>query len=690
MIAAMKVGQGPSMDGELLESEWALASAADDLLQHEPREGAPPSERTEIRIIYTTTDLYIGVWCYDSAPQGIRATERGRDASLEGDDRFLLVIDTAHGHRDAYFFQTNPLGARWDALLTDEGKLENLEWDGRWEVAARVHPWGWGAEIQIPFKTLRIPAMEELLWGIDFGRDLRRQNERVVWSNYQQDFDFQEVSQAGHVTGLQNIDRALNLRVKPYLTTEALGLRSEGSSVTTRDADVGIEDLRYTLTSRVNVNLAVNPDFAQADVDAVQVNLTRFPLFFREKREFFLEDAGLFEFGTGGGNEFFGRPDLKLLHTRRIGLTSSRESIPLLLGGRITSQTPGWTLGVMNVQEREHQQIPGRNFGAYRMKRNLFARSYVGAMATYVQQRGAGHSGTVGIDANFLFLENFRLQGFVVRSESDERSGDGWAAVPFWLEWDSDRLGFEVQQLIVESTFRADAGFVGRTDIRRHVVNTRYSPRPRVSWVRQLEFGANLEYLTDFEWSLQTRDQSIGFRMDLESGDAAEVEYTWNLERLNEPFRVGGQILVPPGVYRNSGFSFQFHPYRGRPVAGFFRVARGDFWGGERTSVEIQPGVRWADWFLTDFGYEVEQVSVPGGSFISHIVDTRIDVNVTNEWLWSTTLQYNDLDDEWGVHFRLNYIYRTGDDVFVVVRRARTMEDRSWSVLVKLTHTLDF
>ena len=169
MIAAMKVGQGPSMDGELLESEWALASAADDLLQHEPREGAPPSERTEIRIIYTTTDLYIGVWCYDSAPQGIRATERGRDASLEGDDRFLLVIDTAHGHRDAYFFQTNPLGARWDALLTDEGKLENLEWDGRWEVAARVHPWGWGAEIQIPFKTLRIPAMEELLWGIDSG-----------------------------------------------------------------------------------------------------------------------------------------------------------------------------------------------------------------------------------------------------------------------------------------------------------------------------------------------------------------------------------------------------------------------------------------------------------------------------------------------------------------------------------------
>ena len=469
-----------------------------------------------------------------------------------------------------------------------------------------------------------------------------------------------------------------------------MGLRSEGSSVATRDADIGIEDLRYTLTSRVNVNLAVNPDFAQADVDAVQVNLTRFPLFFREKREFFLEDAGLFEFGTGGGNEFFGRPDLKLLHTRRIGLTSSRESIPLLLGGRITSQTPGWTLGVMNVQEREHQQIPGRNFGAYRMKRNLFARSYVGAMATYVQQRGAGHSGTVGIDANFLFLENLRLQGFVVRSESDERSGDGWAAVPFWLEWDSDRLGFEVQQLIVESTFRADAGFVGRTDIRRHVVNTRYSPRPRVSWVRQLEFGANLEYLTDFEWSLQTRDQSIGFRMDLESGDAAEVEYTWNLERLNEPFRVGGQILVPPGVYRNSGFSFQFHPYRGRPVAGFFRVARGDFWGGERTSVEIQPGVRWADWFLTDFGYEVEQVSVPGGSFISHIVDTRIDVNVTNEWLWSTTLQYNDLDDEWGVHFRLNYIYRTGDDVFVVVRRARTMEDQSWSVLVKLTHTLDF
>jgi hypothetical protein len=326
----------------------------------------------------------------------------------------------------------------------------------------------------------------------------------------------------------------------------------------------------------------------------------------------------------------------------------------------------------MNVQTREHDGTPARNFGAYRLKRNLLARSYVGVMATHAQDGPAGDNGTVGIDATFLLLENLRVQGFVARSGSSDEPGGGWAAVPLWIEWDSDRFGVDVQQLIVEREFRPDIGFVGRTDIRRQRLNARYSPRPQMRWIRQVEVAAGLEYLSDIEWALQTRDQTIGFALDLESGDSAEIDHTWNLEQQNEPFRVAGRIVVPPGRYRNSGFSLQFRPYNGRPVAGLFSAASENFWGGRRTSFEANPGVRWADWFLTDFGYEIERVSLPGGSFTSHIVQGRVDLNVTNEWLSSTTLQYSALDEEWGLNVRLNYIYRSGDDLFVVVRRALT------------------
>jgi hypothetical protein len=706
VILAASVAEPPLVDGDLSDDVWDRATPVTDFLQQEPTEGGIPSEETEVRILYTSEALFLGIRCLDSQVADLRATERRRDASLDSDDAFWFVLDTAHDRRNSYFFQTNPLGTQWDALVSDEGKLENQEWDGRWEVAARIESWGWAAEVQIPFSTLRIPDRDLTVWGIDFRRFIRRKNEVVSWSNYRRNYSFLEVSQAGDLGGLSELGGEHPLTIKPYA---AGGVLAEDSDVYSRetDLDAGLEELRYGVTSSTTLNLTVNPDFAQAEVDAFRVNLTRFPLFFEEKREFFLEDAGLFEFGTGG-------EDLLLLHTRRIGLTEDREPIPILYGVRLSGQPAGWNLGVMNVQTRSEDDSPAQNYGVYRMKKDLFARSYMGVMSTSVLSDEAPDNVTLGVDGYFLFFENLSLESFFAGSKTESstrpqapsrrrascgggapqpceepESEGAWGAMPLRIGWGTDLLEIQGEYLAIEGDFDPEAGFVERTDIREGSVDFSIGPRPDLSWLRQIELSAGVDYLTDMEGTLLTREQFVSFQLEMESGDAYEIELGRNLEFLDEPFHLADRILVEPGTYRNDGISFQFRPYGGRRASGFFQIAWEDFWGGRLFSIALSPQIRWSDRFITDIDYDLEDVSLPDGEFVSHVVNAVVHLNFTNEWLTSTTLQYSSLDEEWGVNFRLNYIYRTGDDIFFIINQVDTPEGNYWSVFAKFTHTFE-
>jgi hypothetical protein len=681
IILAASVAEPPLVDGDLSDDVWDQATPVTDFLQQEPTEGGTPSERTEVRVVYTPEAVFLGIRCFDSEVAGVQATERRRDASFESDDAFWFVLDTANDNRNSYFFQTNPLGTQWDALVSDEGKLENQEWDGRWEVAARIESWGWAAEVQIPFSTLRIPDRDHSVWGIDFRRFIRRKNEVVSWSNYRRNFSFLEVSQAGDLGGLSELGGEHPLTIKPYV---AGGVLAEDSDVYTRetDLDAGLEELRYGVTSSTTLNLTVNPDFAQAEVDAFRVNLTRFPLFFDEKREFFLEDAGLFEFGTGG-------EDLLLLHTRRIGLTEDREPIPILYGARLSAQPTGWNLGVMNVQTRSEDDSPAQNYGVYRLKRDLFSRSYVGVMSTSVLSDESPDNVTLGVDSYFLFFENLSLESFVARSKTEFEPQGAWGAMPLRIGWGTDLLQIVGEYLAIEENFDPAAGFVERTDIRESSVDVAFGPRPDLSWLRQIELSAGVDYLTDMEGALLTREQFVSFQVEMESGDAYEIEVGRTLEFLDEPFLLADRILVEPGTYRNDLVSFQVRPYEGRRASGFFQVAWEDFWGGRLFSVNLGPQIRWSDRFITDFDYDLEDVSLPDGEFVSHVVNAVFHLNLTNEWLTSTTLQYSSLDEEWGLNFRLNYIYRTGDDIFFIINQVDTPEGNYWSVFAKFTHTLE-
>ncbi|MGH9785127.1 MAG: DUF5916 domain-containing protein, partial [Terriglobia bacterium] len=366
------------LDGVLDEAAWSRADPVTRFLQKEPREGAPASEATAVRIVYDTRNIYFGILCADSDPAGIRATELRRDDSLDNDDIVELILDTFHDRRSGYLFRINPLGTKYDAAVTNDGQTTDANWDENWEVSTRITAQGWVAEIAIPFKSLRFLSAEQVVWGINFHRDIKRKNEEVYWTSHNRDFNFGEVSRAGVLEGLSGI-QGFTLRVKPYFASGGSQVVHSGRTETKHLTDIGIEDAKFLITPQLALDLTVNPDFAQVEVDEAQVNLTRFSQFFPEKREFFQERAGIFEFGT---RERFDQPQVLLFHSRSIGLSADREEIPLYGGLKLTGKEGPLDIGLLNMQTQRDDGTPSQNFRALRVKGNLLARSYVGAIFT--------------------------------------------------------------------------------------------------------------------------------------------------------------------------------------------------------------------------------------------------------------------------------------------------------------------
>src|SRR6266850_7869286 len=351
VITAIKTTVAPDMNGDKGESFGKAAKPAVNFIQREPREGEPASEQTQVRIVYTKDAIYFAVTCLDSEPEKIIATERRRDQSPEKDDSFWIILDTYNDHRNAFLFATNPLGMRFDERITDEGRDINRDWDGEWEVVARRTPTGWTANIKIPFATLRTKGGGKQTWGIDFQRIIRRKNETTYWSNFRRNYTFLNVSQAGKLVGIDDVESGYRLRVKPYVAPRISNIDGNTSPGQGNAFNAGV-DVKYRITPNLTADFTVHPDFAQTDVDEQVVNLTRFPIFFPEKREFFREDLGLFEFGTDTGSGNRDARDLKLFFSRRIGLSSRGEPVPILAGAKVTGKVKGFNVGFINMQTR--------------------------------------------------------------------------------------------------------------------------------------------------------------------------------------------------------------------------------------------------------------------------------------------------------------------------------------------------
>ncbi len=692
-LRAARTSEPIVLDGLLSEESWFQAQPATGFLQKDPQEGEPASEKTEVRILYDTRNLYIGVFCFDSNPTAIRATELRRDDSFSNDDLFEIILDTFHDRRNGYLFRINPRGTQYDATVTNEGQTTNESWDERWEVGAQITEQGWAAEIVIPFKSVRFLNQEGLVWGINFHRTIKRKNEDVFWTAHQRDFEFEEVSRAGHLEGLSDI-QGFTVRVKPYVATGVSRIVEEGQQKTEHLTDIGIEDAKFMLTPQIALDLTVNPDFAQTDVDEAQVNLTRFSRFFDEKREFFQEGSGIFQFGSAGG---FGRPDLRLFHSRRIGLSEDREKIPILAGLKLTGTQGPLELGLLNMQTRRSSPTPGQNFTVARLKANVLGRSYIGAIFTR-NTAGLGAVGNKagGVDASFSFLENLNLRGFLAKTDSAPCEKATWAGQGV-VEWESDRFEFLLEHLSVpsEENFNPDIGFVGREDLKQSVAGFSYRPRPGIALVRQFEFSSSLDYLTNQEGDLETREAELEWGTDFESGDALDLSLSRTFERLVRPFRIrGGEGTVPPGDYEFNEFFMMYRAFRGRKLSGNLQFRTGGFFNGTRTGFDISPQFKPSENLSLEPGYEWNRISLPDSTFTTQEFNGDVNYSFSQKWLTRTTFLLDSQGQEYTLNFRLNYIFRPGDDFFLVYNETRTYGDdgglQNRALIMKFNYSFDF
>jgi len=692
------------VDGNV-ESAWEQSPAATGFLQKEPREGEAATERTEFRVLYDATTLYIAVQNFDSNPAGIIANERRRDGNLGGDDTVSIVLDTFHDHRNAFLFRTNPLGTQYDAQVTDEGRTLNLTWDERWEVSAERDASGWTAEFAIPFKSLRVQESENgMVWGIEVERVIQRKTETSYWNAYRRGFLLENTSQAGHLTGIEQIETGLRLRVKPYLlgggtqTVRKLPPVSGDERfrrVTKNASDVGIEVMKYRITPSLTADLTWNTDFAQSDVDDVQVNLERFPQLFPEKREFFQEGAGIFDFGPVGRGV---RSNLRLFHSRQIGLSPQRRPVPIIGGGRITGNIQGLTVGLLNVQTEAFlpENIAASNYGVLRVKQNILSRSFVGAFLLNREIAGsADFSRVYGMDAIFTFFEHFSADAFFAKSDELDQ-GSRWAYSAS-AKWDSDSFLMGMDYLSLDPKFRDDIGFVRRTDLKRLLPTIAFRPRPRVSWIRQLEFSGSWDYQMNTSNRLIARVDKYGFQAWFQDGGAFEIyPFVYQLDRVDKAFEISDGVFVPAGDHQWNvvDMSYTFSPRR--RVSGVIDLGRRyGYYGGNMNKLTFRPLLKVNENFSLETQYEIDNASLPGGDFTQHAVNFRLNYALNNQWLTSTTLQYDHLDDFFGFHFRLNYIFRPGDDFFLIYTEGRLIDgdlsgEKDRSLQGKLTYSFDF
>jgi len=687
-MVARRVEEIPTIDGRLDDPVWQIAPGVSAFYQREPLEGEAATETTTVFILYDQTHLYIGVELLDSQPVDIRASELRRDSTLDSDDSFTVALDSYHDHRNAFVFRINPLGTRYDALIRDEDDKFDSAWDEQWTAAATLTEDGWRVEMSIPFKILRFSGAEAQTWGVNFERVIKRKNESVYWSGWDRDFGFHHISQAGHLEGLIDIRQAERLRIRPYLLGGVETFNATSSPGTDGVWEAGIDDLKYAVTSNLTADLAFNPDFGQVEVDTQQVNLTRFSLFFREKRPFFVEGADSLVMGMGLLH--FGPPPLELFHSRRIGLSDRGEPIPIMAGSKLTGKMGGFNLGFLNVQTNDFQDQPGENFTVARVRKEMLGRSYIGGIFTN-RQDGGEMNRLVGMDARFVLQKYLNVMGILAKSFTTGISDKDWIR-QIGFEWRADLLTAGFNYMDIEPNFNPGIGFVRR---RERTIGTRaiFRPRPGGELIRNLEFEPRLVYYHDDERTLKTRDTGLEFAVALQSGDRFTFDIENEFERLTHPFRIGPGVTLPVGDYQWNAGGISFSSFNGRKVSGSAGVHFGDFYNGTKRSLNLSGDFRPNETIQVSPSYRFNNVDLIEGSFNTHLVGVRADVSFTTNLLTSAFVQYNSTGDLAAVQFRFNYIFRTIDNFYIVYNETRFTDgvysgefDRS--LAVKLTYSL--
>lgn len=696
-ITAIRATDEIKIDGLLNEPAWSLAQPATDFRQERPNESAPASERTEVRVLFDDKNVYFGIRAFDSDAGRINARDLVRDSNFPNDDKVEILIDTYHDRRNAFRFAVNPLGTQQDALITDEGRDVNVSWDGSWISDGRVDAEGFTVEIAIPLTTLRFTEGIEV-WGLNFSRIIRRKNEENLWTSWQRSFGLERVSQAGELTGVAEIRRRRLREIKPYATgewREGIPLIGKSGLDAGVRGNAGIEVAKLGITPSLTAEFTINPDFGQAEVDNQVINLTRFSVFFPEKRDFFLENAGVFALGDSRANQIF--------FTRRIGLTGSGEPVPIDYGAKVTGRIGPYNVGLLQIQTRElgHPAtgfgIPRNHFTVLRVKRDILKRSSIGAML--VNRQGAQFAGgrpynrAAGFDIELKPTEHYQLKAFLAGTATPGvRSSFGSGRVDSIFE--NDLFRFIAVYESIGSNLNPEVGFVERTGIHQYFGQAAYKPRPTfIPHVQQMEFETQIEYFTDRAGKLATKQVELSWQTEFKNSSQfffRPIEDVTDV--LTEPFEIRPGIIIPRGTYHFNRPRISFSSNRSKPIVFNFREKWGDFYSGKR--YETGGGITWRPnpHVLVDLIESYNKVRLPEGNFTTSLFSGRLDYNFSRKLLTSALVQLNSAARLSVINVRLRYIYRPNSDFFIIYNQSTGagLERPSYSLQIKLTRDFTF
>lgn len=679
----MYVAEPPRIDGVLDEPMWSAIEPVSAFKQRQPNEGAEPSERTEVRIAFNDRFLFFGITFFDSEPQKIRRTILQREGRFDQDDRFVLGLDTYFDHKNAYIFDMNPFGAQGDALVTDEGQPD-WNWEGVYRTEARVADAGWVAEVAIPFTTLRYPESAEFDMGVAFYRLIQRKKEEDMWPpiglKYRQQI-FQ-VSQYARLTGFHDLRRHHNVEIRPYGLAGAQQTGASHPAEVVKNAGL---DLKYGVTSNFTLDTTYRTDFAQVEADNAQINLTRFSLFFPEKRKFFLERSGLFAFGNPN--------EAMTFFSRQIGITQD-----ILGGARFAGQHGPFAVGLLDIHTRGGNQ-PDANFAVARVRADVRRRATIGGIFTNVEQ-GAGFNRAAGGDIALRFWGSSQFTGWLTNVWTPDRATSS-AAGSANVVVQNDTYNLGLNYLNVGRQFAPAVGFVQRQDMIRYRAAAGYSPRigHGERRIRQLFFDVQESYIEGQDHHKQSSAASGTATVRFESGAEIGGGVTREFDRPDTLFKLG-EVQIKPGDYAFVTATASAKTNTGRRAFGGITLASGSFYGGTRTRYSANGTFKFSKYLSTGTTVERNDFSLPvdNGQFATTLVRANVFTAVNRFLFANSLIQYSSVTGNLQANIRVDWIHTPGSDLFVVFNLTRGVyrlptsgpDADGQAIVVKLTHLLAF
>ncbi|MDP3719544.1 MAG: DUF5916 domain-containing protein [Acidobacteriota bacterium] len=691
-----------ALDGALDEAVYREVTAIDHFVQQEPDEGRAGTEKTLVWLFFDDDHFYVSVRSFDSAPERLVANELRRDNfNIYNNDNISISIDPLYTRRSGVFFQTNALSAQRDQEIQDE-RSNNNDWNTIWRTRSRILPDGWSMEFAVPYSSLRFRAAGPQVWGFNLRRVIRWKNEHVsiapipasATTRAMYKFDIMAT-----VVGVETPSVRKPIDVKPYaIAASTTNLAATPVYRNDPSADAGV-DVKYSLTNSLVADLTYRTDFAQVEEDQQQVNLTRFSLFFPEKRDFFLEGQGLFTFGGSQGGRGGGGLTPIVFYSRRIGLGATGE-IPIIGGGRVAGRAGKYSIGLLSIQTedtgignresgvgRGASYVPSTNFSVIRLRRDVLRRSNIGAIFTRKTPIDGITNTVLGVDANFWFHQNVTMTGYFAQSETEApaKAGgyidDGPAKAGRHIdrssyrgefEWAPDRYGLRYEHLVVGRDFQPEIGFLRRTAFRRNFASARFSPRPGGSRaIRRHVFEGEFDYITGTDGVLESRQAQVSYDAELRGNDQWSIEYSNNYEHLRVGFNVVPGKPIPAGTYRFNDVrtTYEFGPQR--RASGSVFGGTGTFYDGTKTELGARGVVEISSRFNVEPGVTVNWIDIPAGAFTTAVTSVRTTYMFSPYMALGGLVQHNSTSKTLGSSVRLRWEYAPGSDLFVVYSDGR-------------------